>query len=90
MMDDVLRAKLAADLLANDVLLQALDVLEKEVVDLWGDCPTRDKEGKEELWRLYKTSKKFRTVLMQYVQAGKLPRLQATPFDKVKAAVGMK
>lgn len=89
-MDDVIRAKLAADLLGNDVLKQALDVIENEIVELWGDCPTRDKEGKEELWRLYKTAKKFRGVLTGYVQAGKLPRLQATPFEKMKDAVGMK
>ncbi len=93
MMDDKARADRAADLLSNDVLMMALDVIEREVIDAWESCPTRDKEGKEELWRLYKTSKKFRGVLLGYVEAGKLQRLtepstfqKVTDFVKGKAA----
>lgn len=90
MMDDKKRAERAAELLNNEVLGMALDVLEKEVVTLWEQCPARDKEGKEELWRLYKTSKKFRGVIMGYIQAGKLARLQPdlTLMQKAKAAFG--
>jgi hypothetical protein len=85
-MNDKQRADYAEQLLSNDVLKMALDVIEREVVDAWENCPARDKEGQEELWRLYKTAKKFRGVLLGYVQAGKLERLTepASPVEKVK------
>ena len=35
-------------------------------------CPARDHEGREQLWMLYKISKKFRGLLDGYVQTGKL------------------
>lgn len=76
MIDDGKRALLAKDLLDNEVLSMALGTLEHEVIEAWEKCPARDQEGKEELWRLYKTAKKFRGILVGYVQAGKLPRIQ--------------
>lgn len=83
-MNDQRRGDLAQALLENEVLQMALDVIEREVIALWEQTPVRDREGKEELWRLYKTSKKFRGVLLGYVQAGKLERLKdPTPIQKM-------
>lgn len=82
MIDDVKRAKLAEDLMNNAVLREALDTLDKEIVDTWQECPARDAEGKEELWKLMKTSKKFRAIIFAYIQAGKLPRLTETTFGQ--------
>lgn len=66
------RAHAAQMLLDNAALTEALDAIEREVVQQWGDCPARDKEGKEALWQLFKTSQKFRGLLLGYVQTGKL------------------
>lgn len=68
------RAARAADLLSNEVLGLALDAIEREVIEAWENCPVRDKEGQQEMYRLYKTSKKFRGILLGYIQAGKLDK----------------
>ena len=70
--DEQTRAHAAQMLLDNPALTEALDAIEREVVSQWGDCPARDKEGKEALWQLFKTSQKFRALLLGYVQTGKL------------------
>ena len=46
------------------------------------ECPARDKEGKEALWQLIKTARKFRGVLQGYVQTGKLAADQLKRFEK--------
>jgi hypothetical protein len=66
------RAQRAAELLENETLKQALEAIESEVVRQWGECPARDKDGKEALWQLYKTAQKFRNLLSGYVETGKL------------------
>ncbi len=62
----------AQRLLDNDLLNEALAAIESEVLRQWEDCPTRDKEGRETIWLLYKTTKKFRRLLTGYVEVGKL------------------
>ena len=62
----------AQQLLDNELLKEALDVIEKDVIAQWEQCPARDNEGKEQLWQLYKTAKKFRLVLQGVVETGKL------------------
>lgn len=62
----------AQELIDNELLNNALSAIEEEVVKQWEACPARDAEGKEALWQLYKTSKKFRSLLLGYVQTGKL------------------
>lgn len=61
-------------LLENETLKAALDAIESEVVNQWEQCPARDKDGKEALWQLLKTSKKFRRLLAGYVETGNLAR----------------
>jgi hypothetical protein len=67
---EMLRAAKARELLDNSVLEEALNCIEKDTVRLWGACPVRDMEGKESLWRLYKTAQQFRGILMEFIQAG--------------------
>ena len=59
-------------LLDSEVLKEALAAIEGAVIEQWEACPARDAEGKEALWQLYKTSKKFRGLLLGYVETGKL------------------
>lgn len=61
-------------LLDNDLLKSALDAIEGEVLRQWEECPARDKEGRETIWLLYKTTKKFKRLLTGYVETGKLAR----------------
>lgn len=72
LMEEQTRGQRAQELLDNEVLTEALDAIEAEVIAQWENCPARDSAGKEALWQLFKTSKKFRGLLVGYVQTGKL------------------
>lgn len=72
LIEEQTRGQRAQMLLDDEVLSEALTAIETEVVAQWEACPARDSEGKEALWQLMKTSKKFRAILTGYVQTGKL------------------
>lgn len=76
------KGQISQSLLENELLNEALDAIEKEVVSQWAECPARDKEGKEALWQLMKTSQKFRRILEGYVQTGKLATEQLKAFEE--------
>ena len=80
--EQVERGRQAAELLSHPILSAALDAIEAEVVEQWGDCPARDTEGKEALWQLLKTSKKFRAILTGYVNSGKLSAENMRRFEE--------
>lgn len=70
--EEMSRALRARELLDNELLQEALNAIESELIKKWEECPARDMEGKDYLWRLYKTAKKFRNVLAGYVEIGKM------------------
>lgn len=72
----------AMSLLENELLREALDAIDAEVMEQWIDCPARDKEGKEALWQLIKTSRKFRDILTGYIETGKLATEQLKRYEK--------
>lgn len=72
----------ALSLLENELLKEALAAIDKEVMEQWIECPARDKEGKEALWQLIKTSRKFRSILNGYIQSGKLATEQLKRYEK--------
>lgn len=72
----------AQALLDNELLDEALSAIDREVMEQWIDCPARDKEGKEALWQLIKTSRKFRSVLNGYIDTGKLATEQLKRYEK--------
>lgn len=82
LIDEKTRGAEAKILLENRLLTEALDAIEKEVFDQWMACPARDKDGKEALWQLAKTSKKFRAILTGYVETGKLASAQLAQFEE--------
>lgn len=85
------RGQTALQLLENELLNQALNAIDKEVMEQWIACPARDKEGKEALWQLIKTSRKFREILTGYINTGKLATANLKRFEKesmLKRALG--
>ena len=82
--EDVERGRQATELLAHPLMAEALDAIEAEVVQQWEQCPARDSEGKEALWQLMKTSKKFRNLLAGYIQSGKLAAENIRRMDEHK------
>ena len=76
------RGQTALHLLENELLKEALAAIEKEVTEQWIACPARDKEGKEALWQLIKTSRKFREILTGYINTGKLAAAHLKRFEE--------
>ena len=76
------KATHAFSLMENELLNEALDAIDKEVMEQWINCPARDKEGKEALWQLIKTSRKFKAILMGYIESGKLATEQLKRYEK--------
>lgn len=80
--DEQERGRQAQELMNSPLLSETLDAIEREVIEQWEKCPARDQEGKEALWQLFKTSKKFRAILLGYIDTGKLAAEQLKRFDK--------
>ena len=76
------KGHLAFSLAENELLNEALDAIDAEVMEQWIACPARDKEGKEALWQLIKTSRKFRSILTGYIESGKLATEQLKRYEK--------
>lgn len=66
------RAEAAARLLNDPLLNEALDLIERQLVEEWSACPVRDVEGREKLWLMYKTAQRFRNVFIGAVEDGKV------------------
>jgi hypothetical protein len=78
------RGQLSQSLLENELLQEVLEAIDKEVMEQWIQCPARDKDGKEALWQLIKTSRKFRSILEGYIETGKLASDQLKAFEDKK------
>jgi hypothetical protein len=80
--EEIERGRQAAALMESPIFQEALNALEAEIVQQWEQCPARDTEGKEALWQLMKTSKKFRGLLEGYLNTGKLAAENLTRFEE--------
>lgn len=83
------RAVRAEQLLSDSLLKESLDMIEAEILAQWESCPARDVEGREELWKYYKTAKKFRGILQGAIESGKLAAFREKPgaFQMLKKAM---
>ena len=82
--EDIQRAEHAKALLSDKVLKEALDSIEKEIMERWEACPARDREGREELWIYFKTAKKFRGILQGAIESGKIAEFELERRRSVK------
>lgn len=85
LMREQTRGQLSESLLENELLQEALNAIEKEVMEQWIACPARDHEGKEALWQLIKTARKFRSILEGYIETGKLAADQLRQFEEKRS-----
>ena len=79
------RAERAKQLLAEPLIKDAFERLEKDVFDAWSKTGIRDKEGQHELLLMIQTARKFRALFEQIVMTGqieadrlKTPKLRRT------------
>lgn len=69
--EQALRGQKARELLANPLLTEAFETIEKEVYDAWLSSPARDDEGREKLWLKVKLLHKLRGQLELIVETGR-------------------
>lgn len=85
------RANQARQVFEQPIVTETLDFMEKEVMEAWMACPVRDNEGREALWRMAVTTRKFRELLRGTMESGKLAADEIARkksfADKAKAAV---
>lgn len=70
--EEVERGRQAQELLNNELLKGALDAIEREVFEAWATAPALSKDEKEALWQHVRACRNFRSVLIGYIQTGKL------------------
>jgi hypothetical protein len=66
------RSREAERLMQDPMLKEAMDIMEREVMEAWMSCPIRDLEGREAAWRMAVTTRKFRELLKGTAESGKL------------------
>jgi hypothetical protein len=85
--EELKRSREAGAILAQPIVTDTLDFMEREVMEAWITCPVRDVEGREALWRMAATVRKFRELLRGTMESGKLAQekiRQKTAFERVK------
>jgi hypothetical protein len=70
--DAMRRGDHAKRLIEDELLNEAINTIEKEILDQWEACPVRDVDGRELLWKYFKTARKFRGILEGVLQNGKV------------------
>lgn len=70
------RGDMARELLQHPMMEEALADIERAYFDAWKATPARDKDGKEELWKLTKTLEKFKQHLKTTLETGKMATIQ--------------
>lgn len=82
------RANAAKRIMDDTLVKDALDMMEREVTDAWLAVPARDVEGREFMWRLAVTTRKFRDILRGTMEAGKVAQDQLKRKENVMERVG--
>ena len=70
------RAERAAQLLRDPMLTGALDAIEANIIATWEMIPEKDVAAREDMWKYYKLSKEFRSILRGAVQSGNVVIMQ--------------
>lgn len=71
---EIQRGEHAAALLQDELVVEALEAIEREYTEQWKNSPARDEAGREKLWLMVKTAQKFRAELEAVLNTGKLAK----------------
>lgn len=85
---EIERARLAQDVLANPVYLEAFDLVEKEIIQTWRDA--RNPKDREQLHQLLLLLPKSRAVLEQAVRTGQLAKASLVQKQTLAARIGQR
>lgn len=68
------RGEEARQLLEHPLLIEAFEVIEKEVTEQWQTSPARDVEGREKLWLSLKLLQRVRKQLEHVIETGQVAK----------------
>lgn len=80
---EIARGERAAQLLADPIIADAFEGIEKEYINAWLESPVRDYEGREELYRLLRSLRAVQAKIHAVVDDGKVAK--ATLAEQVRA-----
>lgn len=66
------RATTAERILREPLLVEALEAIERDVIEMFAACPTRDTEGMRILQAELRRARKFKETLQGVMESGKL------------------
>jgi hypothetical protein len=79
---DVVRGARAAELMKNELLVEAFARLEADYLEAWKISPARDTDGRERLWQAVNVVGKVRDHLGKVAAAGRLAQQQIDNLRK--------
>ena len=87
--EEALRKAKSAERIFNDpIVKETLDMMDAEIMAAWKNCPVRDVDAREALWRMAVTTGKFRDLLRGTMESGKLAldqiRRRDSATDKIR------
>lgn len=71
---EIQRGERAAQILAEPIVADALDTIEREYIEKWKSSPVRDEEGREKLWLMVMTLHRFRSELALVIDTGQVAK----------------
>lgn len=74
--EELRKAELARQALETPIVKETLEFMEREIMEMWVACPVRDADGREALWRMAVTTRKFRDLLRGTMESGKIAAAQ--------------
>ena len=78
------RGMQAESLLNNDLIREAYEKIEADLVKGWIDSPARDTEGRERLWAAVQANRKHRAYLMNVIDDGKVAAEELSRLAKTR------
>lgn len=80
--EELRRAQQAKELLEHPLLVEAFDVLKRQVLDTWKNSAVRDVEGRERLFMAARILEQVEGLLREFVTTGKFAALQIEALRK--------
>jgi hypothetical protein len=76
--ETIKRAERARQLLEDPLMVEAFSIIEKDITEMWVNCPERDIEGQRLLQMHIRNARKLKGILMGVMESGKLEQLRAS------------
>lgn len=83
---EIVRGVKAQQLLAEPLLVEAFEVLKREILEKWQSSPARDEAGREKLFLMLKATERVERHLTSVVETGRIA--DATLRQKLARATG--